>query len=88
MLTIVTESGSAYEWDQDNKRVRRVQADTELSVLLRKDGEWLPVLWAKPPAIGVCWQLALQIVDDLGTATVRTTTKVVQILVDGWFSSS
>lgn len=49
-MLIYTQSGSVYEYDEDEERMRRVPIDQDGE--LRHDGEWLEVLNIIGPNIG------------------------------------
>lgn len=83
MVVVQTASGSTYEIDWDNMRLRRVPRSAQRSddfecADLRRDGSWVTVLEVRQLAVG---QSASFVLEPLGDrrwvyATHRTTTPV------------
>jgi hypothetical protein len=74
-MIVRTETGSTYEFDPANHRVRRINPDG----VLRGDGEWLRRQDENPIHIGSPMLLVLEPLDADADATLRLTTPVVSI---------
>jgi hypothetical protein len=77
-VTIVyTETGSVYEFDFNQMRVRRINETGNFSNL-RKDEEWLELVTVPEIELGQSMRFALMIRDD-GIVTLRTTSYVIKV---------
>ena len=78
MIKVTTETGSVYEFDIANYKMRRVPVDAPESEL-RRDGEWLNMI--RPPRIekGEPILIPLEGLHDPSDVTMRYTTTVVDI---------
>lgn len=76
-MRVLTESGSAYDIDLDNKTVTRIQG--VLSNNLRRDEEALEFVQLESVEIGKPLLMLLRLRDD-EILTVRQTTPVVEIV--------
>ena len=77
-VTIVhTETGSVYEFDFDQMRVRRVN-ETGNFTNMRKDDEWLELVTVPEIQVGQSMKFALMVRDD-DIVTLRTTSYVVKV---------
>jgi hypothetical protein len=74
MVRFRTETGSVYDVDVDNKRVRRVEFTHEL----RKDGEWRPLHSISRINIGEPVRMLIDVRGD-GVITHRTTSFVTEV---------
>lgn len=77
MLRVVTETGSLYEFDMDNLKMRRAD-HTKKSDDLRRDGEWLQMLLQPEINKGQRMHIALEPLGE-GEVTMRYTTPVLSI---------
>lgn len=76
MKIITTETGSVYEYDEANNKVRRVN-DTRL---MRGDGQWQTLLIPSAPQEGMCWASFWKLdLPEGPVVTLRTTSTVVSI---------
>lgn len=75
-LEVTTATGSMYELDPDNRRVRRVES----THALRRDGDWLHVQNDPNPEIGQPMVLFLEPLGE-GTVTIRTTSLVTRVVI-------
>ena len=76
MTTVITESGTRYEFNTDMTQVRREGGHT-----LRRDGDWLSCTLVGRPLVGLPLNFILQPLGQ-GNVTIRTTTAVVSIEED------
>jgi len=73
---IKTETGSVYEFDEANKRARRVEYAHDL----RGDGEWQSLLVPGVPQVGESWSAFWKLdLPDGSVVTLRTTSPVTSI---------
>jgi hypothetical protein len=76
-ITVTTESGSVYELDMEELKLRRVASEKEAK--LRKDDKWLQMLRWPDIDVGYPMHIALAPLADGYDVTMRYTTKVVEI---------
>jgi len=76
MTTVITESGTRYEFNTDMTQVRRQGGRTH-----RGDGDWLACHFVSAPIVGLPLNFILQPLGK-GNVTIRTTTPVVSIEED------
>jgi hypothetical protein len=78
-MIVKTESGSAYEFNEDETQFRRINAGGEYHKL-RRDGEWLNIKGiVSGPTVGEPLVMVIEIRDD-GVPTFRRTSHVVEII--------
>jgi hypothetical protein len=77
MIKVHTETGSIYELDVANTKVRRV-FHTEASSDLRRDEEWVQMLLWPEIKTGASMYLILEPLGE-GNVTMRTTSYVVKV---------
>ena len=79
MLKVHTESGSVYEFDMDNLKMRRVPKTKAKKYQLRQDKDWLQMLIRPEIEVGFRIGITLQGLHDPEEVTFRTTTPVTLI---------
>ena len=85
LTRVVTETGSVYEFDMQNLKMRRAE-HTKKSNDLRKDGEWVQMLVEPGIELGHTMVIALAPLGDPETTdcTLRYTSTVIKVEeVDG-----
>lgn len=74
-----TESGSVYELDWDNKRIRRVTGIKDPTPRQGKDGDWKEYLYVSSIIIGqsvvICWKI-----EETDQGSVHRTTMTSRIV--------
>lgn len=84
-MIFVTASGSTYEYDEQNKRVRRLNGKTDITPRMGKDGEWRSVasiLVQEGSSAFILWTQYCDPPPADGTFPTTVTSKVVEILKD------
>ena len=84
-MIFVTRSGSTYEYDEHNKRVRRVNGKTDITPRMGKDGEWRSVasiLVQEGASAYIFWTNDCDPPAAEGTFPTTVTSPVVEILED------
>ena len=79
MIKVHTESGSIYEFDMENLRMRRIPKTKAKKYQLRQDKDWLQMLIAPEIEEGYRIGITLQGLHDPEEVTFRTTTRVTKI---------
>ena len=79
-ITVKTESGSVYELDPQELKLRRVPSDKEAQ--LRKDEEWIQMLMWPEIEVGYSMHIALAPLAEGYEVTMRHTTPVSEIVGD------
>lgn len=77
-IKVHTETGSIYEMDMENLRLRRV-LHTEKSNDLRMDGEWIQMLMWPEIDLGYSMRIPLAPLAEGYAVTFRTTSPVTEI---------
>lgn len=77
MVKITTISGSVYEFDVEQYRMRRVNTNEDAQ--LRKDEEWIKVLHLPDFLVGEPMRVVLEPLDMDADVTMRFTTEVVSV---------
>lgn len=77
MVKITTISGSVYEFDVDNYKMRRV--NTNQDAQLRKDEEWIKVMYLPDFLVGEPMRVVLEPLSMDADVTMRFTTEVVSV---------
>lgn len=77
MIRVTTETGSIYDFDQENMRTRRVNTTGNFEAM-RKDGEWSDLVLMPDIKIGASMRFPLVVRED-GDVTFRTTSYVTKI---------
>lgn len=80
-MKFTTETGSVYEFDLENKRVRRLVGIKDPTPRQGTDGEWKEFEWATDPRVGqqvlICWKIVEQMERKINQST--QTSRVTQI---------
>lgn len=79
IITVKTESGSVYEFDRKNLKMRRVPVDTKRKNKLRKDNAWVQMLLWPDIDQGFPMHIALAPLAKGYEVTMRHTTIVTEI---------
>lgn len=74
MITVVTETGSKYEFNDDYSEVRRVGTHD-----MRRDGDLMPCSLIKVPTVGETIIMQLPPLSPEADVTYRTTSTVAEI---------
>lgn len=77
MVKITTVSGSVYEFDVQEYKMRRVNTNEDAQ--LRKDEEWIKVLYLPEFLVGEPMRVVLEPLDMDADVTMRFTTEVVSV---------
>lgn len=77
MVKITTISGSVYEFDVANYKMRRV--NTNQDAQLRKDEEWIKVMYLPDFLVGEPMRVVLEPLSMDADVTMRFTTEVVSV---------
>lgn len=78
MVTVHTETGSVYEFDYENMKMRRVNSTGNFDPL-RKDGEWAEMLLWPEMEVGYPMNIALAPLAEGFDVTMRHTSYVTKI---------
>lgn len=80
LTRVITETGSVYEFDMENLRMRRAE-HTKKSNDLRMDGEWVQMLVEPGVELGQTMVIALAPLGDPETTdcTMRYTSTVIKV---------
>jgi hypothetical protein len=78
MIKVTTETGSVYEFDVANSKMRRVPVDTPESAL-RRDGEWLKMIHIPYIEKEQPMRIPLEGLHDPTEVTMRYSTAVTKI---------
>lgn len=77
MVKITTISGSVYEFDVEQYKMRRV--NTNQDAQLRKDEEWIKVMYLPDFLVGEPMRVVLEPLSMDADVTMRFTTEVVSV---------
>jgi hypothetical protein len=77
VITVYTETGSVYEFDLEQNRVRRNNQTGNFEAM-RKDDQWNDLVTIPEFVVGQSMQFALVVRED-GVVTMRTTSYVTKI---------